>query len=301
MPEPAAALRIIAVVPAHNRRETTLRFLRQWRATSRPLGDVVIVDDGSTDGTGDAVTREFPEAILLRGDGNLWWAGATNLGVEHALQAGADYILTINDDSRFEPGFLDSLLAAAREDPLRIVGPRLQHEKHPDRVVAIGSSAVFRGHRVFSLNSEGLPWSELERTLPPIVPVDTMSGNGVLIPRAAFERVGLYDAKNLPHYHADAEFVLRARAAGFRPVIATAGVVYCNVNEDRPIPPMPALATSVRSDRYWRAIWTVLHRHGPRGRRLCLFAMHYLPFLLPRPLQRWLRTRAASSLAKGAR
>src|SRR5947207_11557581 len=135
---------VYAVVPAHNRRDKTLRFLRSFADVTYPRKRVVIVDDGSTDGTRQAIELNHPDVPVLTGDGDLWWSGGTNAGIRYALEQGADFILTINDDSIMSPDFLDHLVAAARQDPLRIVGCRLHRQDVLEEIWSIGTSLPMR-------------------------------------------------------------------------------------------------------------------------------------------------------------
>jgi GT2 family glycosyltransferase len=271
------------VTPVHNRRAFTLRFVARFGRLDYANRRLVIVDDGSTDGTAEAIAAEFPRVEVLRGDGSLWWAGATNLGVRHALERGADFILTLNDDATFEGDLIDRLIEAARTDPMRIVGSRQMHADDPDRIKAIGTTCVFRGYDLLKLNHLDAAWSAVRETMVDPWPVQTMPGNGVLLPRAVFERVGLYDAAAFPQNHADSDLVLRARAEGFRPVIALGAVV---LDHQRPAMVARSLREAVwspRSDRYWPALRELLRRYGPAGRmaRWRLVAWQYAPFLLP--------------------
>jgi GT2 family glycosyltransferase len=116
---------VAVVVPVHGRLPLTLRFIESFRHVIYPPYRLVIVDDGSPDDTAAVLTREHPELVLLRGDGNLWWAGATNLGVRYALDEGFDFVLTINNDAVVSPEFLGRLVETAAENPNSIVGSRI--------------------------------------------------------------------------------------------------------------------------------------------------------------------------------
>lgn len=278
---PSGALpRVCAVVPAHNRRDKTLRFCDNFARLTYPNRSVVVVDDGSTDGTAAAIRAAHPDVEVVIGDGTLWWSGGTNLGVRHALRRGADYILTINDDCVMEPGFIDELVRVAQRDPRYIVGCRLHCEDRPHEVWSLGTRVVCRGGELFALNHAGRRWEDIRGELPDPLPVDTMPGNGVLLPRAVFERVGFYDERNMPQYHADSDLVLRAREVGFVPVIALRSVLYNHILEKPLVDNRRDLLFSRKSDRYWRAIWTTLGRHGPPGRRCYLMLRQYSPFFL---------------------
>src|SRR5690242_6946342 len=113
---------VSVVVPVFNRLEHTREFLRCFEKVTYPNREVIIVDDGSTDGTADAIARQWPSVRLLREEGNLWWSESTNRGVRDALERGADYILTINDDVTFDADFLDRLVAYAETHPRTLVG-----------------------------------------------------------------------------------------------------------------------------------------------------------------------------------
>ena len=93
---------ICVVVPVRNRIELTKRFLEAFFKSTYKCFTMVIVDDASTDSTVEYITKKYPEVVLLHGDGNLWWTGATNMGVKYAIENNYDYVLTINNDSVVE-------------------------------------------------------------------------------------------------------------------------------------------------------------------------------------------------------
>ena len=99
---------------------------------------LIVVDDGSTDGTGDAVRAEFPGIEVLDGDGTLHYAGGTNRGIEAALRHDPDFIVTANDDAEFDPALFANLLSCADRNPGAVVGALLVRHEDPSVVFQVG-------------------------------------------------------------------------------------------------------------------------------------------------------------------
>src|SRR5690606_18943163 len=131
--------RIAVVTPVHNRREITLQCLRSLsRIDSDGLDvSVYIVDDGSTDGTAEAIASEFPGVNIVPGDGNLWFTEGTNVGVREAMKTSPDFVLMMNDDQVFDPGFLQSMVRTAEAFPRSIVGALLLLWDTPHRTFQV--------------------------------------------------------------------------------------------------------------------------------------------------------------------
>ena len=66
---------IYIILPVHNRKVTTEKFIKSLVAQTYKEFKLILVDDGSTDGTDKMVLSYIPDGIILKGDGNLWWAG----------------------------------------------------------------------------------------------------------------------------------------------------------------------------------------------------------------------------------
>jgi GT2 family glycosyltransferase len=197
-----------AVIPVHNRRAVTLACLDRLAAARQLLPDlrVTVVDDGSTDGTSAAIRAAHPWVRVLPGSGDLWWSGAMNVGVLAALDDGAEAILSLNDDTEASPALLQALVAAAQRRPGVLWAPLAVHS---DDGALVHSGYVFRPGKGWTSWHEGAP--------VPTEPyaVQGLAGACVLIPAAAFRAAGLYAAEELPQYHADIEFCVRAARAGF--------------------------------------------------------------------------------------
>lgn len=206
----------VIIIPAHNRREVTLRCLDRLEADDVfSWADVVVVDDGSTDGTGDAVRARHPAATVLTGDGNLWWGGAIRLGMEHAYRAGARCLLWLNDDCLPAPGTLRLLADHAHRTGGLAAG-----------WAATPSGGSYGGQRK---TPGGL------RAVPPpppgeATPCDAAGGNCVAISRAVVAAVGLPDAARLPHALLDVDYLLTATEHGLP--LALLGSAVCRSDDN---------------------------------------------------------------------
>lgn len=201
------SMNLFIVIPCHNRRELTGNCLASLQKQSYQDFSVVVVDDGSTDGTSDMIRERFPGVHLLHGDGSLWWTGGVNKGIEYALEQGADYVITLNDDTLHAPDFVEKMVHWGKQEPNAVMGALEVDE---------GTGELLFGREIFdkstSLNQfKNLP--EAERT--GLKPVRYLPGRGLWIPRAVFEKIGLFDIENFPHYLADYDFTFNAQKAGF--------------------------------------------------------------------------------------
>lgn len=281
---------VVAVVPVHNRLARTSRFLVAARTIDYPNLRLVIVDDGSSDGTSEWIRAHHPEVHLIVADGNRWWAGATNLGVLWALGQGADYILTINDDSTFYPDFLSHLVDRAQSSGAAVVGSRLMWADRPDLVWSLGTRCRWAGNRLWEQVGRDMQWNDLAPELHDPLTVDTLCGNGTLVPARVFATIGLYDAHHLPQYHADADFVLRARRAGWRVLVETRSVILNDPASSGIIRDFWWSLTDRRSPLFLPALLTILDRWCPPERRGLLLIGQFAPILMP-----FLRRSCASS------
>ena len=219
-------LKIAIVTPIHNRREITLQCLRSLSRIDRTGIDlsIFIVDDGSTDGSWEAIEHNFPEVNLIKGDGNLWFTEGTNVAIREAMKTEPDYVLAINDDSVFDQDFLRHMVETAEMHPNSVVGPLLLLWDEPHR--------LFQTAPVWSILSGG--WKHWQNQTVWTVPeqpweVDIIVGNCVLIPAEAIRRCGVMDSRRFPNF-GDAEYTPRMKKAGFRLIVDPRSRVFCQPN-----------------------------------------------------------------------
>ncbi|WP_339808932.1 glycosyltransferase family 2 protein [Vreelandella sedimenti] len=269
---------IWCVVPCFNRSANTLRFLSNFFQQNYPNKYVVIVDDNCSDNTGFNVEINYPDAHVIYGEGDLWWSGGTNLAIKYALENGADYILTINDDSQFSDSLISTLYKIAKKNPKYIVGSVLVEEGRENIIWSVGSCHDFNEQRLMRLNLAGQDISALSALKNPY-PVEMMPGNGDLIPRKVFEDIGFYDEVNFPQYHADSEFMKRAAAAGYQPVIALESIVVNQILRSPLVNNVKDLLFFKKSDLYWPAMASFFLRYYPEIPIETVFKKIYQPFI----------------------
>lgn len=267
--------RIIAVVPVHNGREATLAFLASMAGVTWKHLQIILVDDGSDDGTAAAVASRFPEVLILQGTGSLWWAGATNLGIGAALARGADYLLLINNDNLVAPGFIEPLLQVLTEYPRSLVTSKMLDVQERSFVCSFGGKIDWHLGEIRDYNSrrDRLDFDRRREC-------DWLHGGSTLVSAAAIAELGLIDAERYPQYLADAEFSLRAKRRGYRLFVEPASVVYHRTaisagTESLNRENVSALLRGIRSPFNFRANAALYAAYAPRHLSLLFLAIRY--------------------------
>ncbi|MFA6604148.1 MAG: glycosyltransferase family 2 protein [Patescibacteria group bacterium] len=216
--------------------------------------EILVVDNASTDGTADAIAAAYPWARLIRNPRNSGFAGGNNVGLRQVIEAGADFVYLLNQDTEVEPNFLLEALAVAGSaaDVGSIQSLLLLHPER-DRVNSAGNAIHFLGFGYCRDNGRRLTDVKLgEREIA------YGSGAGLLLSAAALRRVGLLD-EELFMYHEDLDLGWRLRLAGFRNLLAPRSVVYHKYEFSRSV----AKFYYMERNRYlvlWRnfRLWTML-------------------------------------------
>lgn len=213
----------------HDRRDLTLACLESLRDQSffQPR-DLYLVDDGSTDGTGDAVRAAMPGAQVIAGDGSLFWNGGMRKAWTAAKRDETDYdfYLWLNDDVLLAPDALAMLVADADATVPRgraVIVSGACHEPGNPNEITYGAQRRPDKKRQF----------RLELVEPGGTPREavSVSGNVVLVSRAAERRLGNLTPK-LTHIYGDLDYGFRAVDAGVPVVLASRVAGSCPANPD---------------------------------------------------------------------
>ncbi|HEV7482176.1 MAG TPA: glycosyltransferase family 2 protein [Solirubrobacterales bacterium] len=191
-------------IPNFNGADHIGRALRSLREQSRPL-DVVVVDNGSGDGSLELLGEEHPEVTVLALARNIGFGPALNHAVrEHR----ADPLIFLNSDVECEPRFVEALLDAAAEGVQSVAGVLLQERA----AELIDSAGVVADRTLMGFDYlHGEPRAAAAGAADPLGP----TGGAALYDRAAFEAVGGFDERIFLYYE-DLDLALRMAAQGGR-------------------------------------------------------------------------------------
>lgn len=174
--------------------------------------DIVITDDGSTDGSYEWIRAHYPNVNLLKGDGTLWWSGGINKAIRYVLEdTENDYVLLWNNDVRPDKSYFEHLIPILeRNSPETIICSKIYIESLDALVLSLGG--IFNPKTgKYALN--GYKEKDSLMSDEP-VEVDWFPGMGTSIHRSLFDKIGFFDEKYFPQYHGDSDFGLRARKKG---------------------------------------------------------------------------------------
>lgn len=193
---------VYILLPIHNRRAVTEAFVRCLLEQEDRAFHLVLIDDGSTDGSAELVTRLLPQTTVIRGRGNWWWAGSLEQGYRWLRMRelrDSDLVLIANDDTGFDATFI----RAGREvmgDKRRVMLLARLHDRESGALLEVGVHA---------------DWSTM--TFTGVLDPDTVncfSTRGLFMFAREFVALGGFHPRLLPHYGSDYEFTIRAWTKG---------------------------------------------------------------------------------------
>ncbi len=198
------------VVPNWNGLDFIGECLESLGGQTQP-GRIIVVDNGSWDGSDNFVREHFPDTTLIKLARNYGFTGGVNAGIEAALKAGAKYVALFNNDAVAEPDWLERLVEAA--------------ESHPEAGIVTSRFVSIDGRHIDSTgdfySTWGLPFprgrgerNDPERYAEP-GPVFGVSGGASLYRAEALERVGRFD-DNFFAYYEDIDLSFRMHLAGWQ-------------------------------------------------------------------------------------
>lgn len=192
------------LLPVHNRREVTLGFVRCLAAQSYPAIRLLLIDDGSSDGTEAAVRAAYPSVEVIRGTGAWWWAGCLQRALNRLADSAigeSDIILFANDDTTFAPDYVERAVQflAGKQ------GCMLLSRYRDAATGRIEESGVYADLRTLTFREAEEPAA-----------INCLSTRGLFVRWIDAKRIGGFHPILLPHYLSDYEYTMRALRRGLR-------------------------------------------------------------------------------------
>ncbi len=220
-------IRIAVLLTCFNRRETTLKCLESLfcqELHDNISMEVFLVDDGSTDGTGDAVRQQFSSVKIIEGSSNLYWCGGMRLAWDAAMNKDFDFYLWLNDDT--------ILLADALSTFMGAVNTATEIGDSFSGIIVGSTSSAETGDRTYGGCIQTKDKSLDFRPVVPtgsLEPCDTFNGNCVLVSREAFHELGNLSPE-FTHAMGDTDYGLRAKAKNIPMWVAPKYIGTCSNN-----------------------------------------------------------------------
>lgn len=206
---------VTSVILNTNRRDDTLACLASLAKSTYPNQRAIVLDNASTDGSAEAIRAQFPEAQLISLGRNLGYTGNNNVGIQAAMEQGADWVFVLNEDTVLAEDCIALLVAAAEQDPeVGIVGPLVYHHDEPAVIQSAGGMLDKHWNAVhIGMNEDDRGQYSQPRA------VDYISGCAILVKRAVIEQVGALDER-LFYYWEETDWCARAREHGWKVLLA---------------------------------------------------------------------------------
>jgi len=208
---------VYIILPVHNRRAITEKFIDCLVTQTYGAYHLILVDDGSTDGTEQMVKAKVGRLTVIKGSGDWWWAGSLQQGIGWLKQEGvadSDIVAFMNDDVLFEPDFLKMAVSLLDQHEGMLL-PQVYNQGSG----CIEESGVHADMKRLSFRTATSPQQ-----------INCLPTRGLFMRMSVLRRVGDFYPKWLPHYWSDYEYTLRAGRLGV--MLRTTPKLLFKINDD---------------------------------------------------------------------
>ena len=262
-------LKIAIIVLNWNGKSDTLACLESLNKLTYPHFEVLVVDNGSTDGSATAIQARFPQHLLIQTGSNLGFAEGNNKGIKKALERGADLLFLLNNDTVVAPDILERFVETYRAHPKAgILGAKIYLFDPPDTLDHLGGTW---NRQTGTFDLAGL--RQKEDTWQHPQALDYVCGAGLMLKRSVIEAIGYLN----PHYFLiweDSDFCFRARRAGFEVLTSPKAKLWHKVSAS-------FVGGKPHSTYFWwrnRLLW--IQQHCSRAEKWSLYRRILIPDIL---------------------
>ena len=199
--------KVVTIILNWNGLEDTLECIDSLHKMDYPQNDIIVVDNGSSDGSVPIIRQRYPFITIMLSERNLGFAMGNNVGIRKALDMDTDFIWCLNNDTVVEKDTLTKLVNTLLYSPkIGLISPLIYFYDKPDEMQFCGSYIDWENKSIIKLNNLDEITDEMSISL---------WGTALLIRREVIERVGYLNEKYFA-YHEDEEYSMRVLKAGFQ-------------------------------------------------------------------------------------
>lgn len=267
--------KITVIIPVHNRKLYTIHCIESlYSQENKHNIEIIIVDDGSTDGTNNEIKKRFPEVHVIIGDGTWWWTKSCNEGIKTALSNQTELLVLLNNDTIAKSDFIKELIKPINQNHNVITGA-LGLDADTKKPIQTGQVIKWLTASVFKY-----PIDKRSSYYQGLKEVTHLPGRGLAFHKKLIDNIGFLNEKDFPQYFADFDYTHKARRVGYQ--------LYCNYDAKLLIYPDESGDLANRMNKSIKNYWN--HLFGIKGGgnvyKFIKFALRncppkYLPFYLP--------------------
>ena len=204
--------KVIVITLNWNKKDVTIDCLKSLFELDYPNYEIVVVDNGSTDGSAHAFKENSPIITIIENKTNLGYGGGFNVGIKYALSQGVKYVLIINNDTIADKGMLAELVKVAESDSnIGIVSGKVYLYYEPNRLYTCGKTANF-----FTGDTHDVGWGKIDLgQYDKIKEYEFLDDCFWLVKTEVFKKAGMYDQAFFIYYE-ESDLCTRVSKAGFK-------------------------------------------------------------------------------------
>lgn len=219
---------VFTIILNWNQLDLTLDCLASLSECDYPNHTIILVDNGSSDGSPERIRAAYPQVVVLPLPHNLGYSAGNNAGLNYALEHGADYLFLLNNDTLVSPDLITRLVTAAQADPaVGMVGPTMFYFEPSDVVWGAKNYILWPQGRTLRQGMNQPAPSNLASEPP--CEIDYIDSCAILVKRQVVEKIGLLNEDYFINYD-DVDWNTRARAAGYKVIYLPAAHMWHKVS-----------------------------------------------------------------------
>ena len=193
-----------------NGKKDTIECIESLKKITYPKYEIILVDNGSTDGSVKCFKKLYSEIEIIENKENLGFAEGNNVATRRVVEIGIDYVLLLNNDTVVDPDFLtESVKVLENDTSIGIAGPTVYYYNEKGRIQSAGGKICwYKGQTPHYTNKNNIKYNEIRD-------VDYIMGCALLARSELFKKIG-YLNKDYFAYWEETDWCVRAKKAGYR-------------------------------------------------------------------------------------